>query len=540
MLTQIAFGLTSPMTRLALIVMSKRPNILFLFTDQQRYDTLAALGNPIIKTPTMDRLVREGTTFTRAYTPSPVCVSARCALVTGMPPHQNGCWDNMAMRQDIPSFMEQLTEAGYQTHGVGKMHFTPDATRMWGFESRDISEEGAGKNDAFCQHLKDNDYSHVHDPHGVRSEYYYIPQPSQLPAHLHNTAWTADRSIDFLNQRDTSRPFFLWSSFIKPHPPFESPTPWNKLYRASEMPEPLRYDGMEDVLSYWNHAQNRYKYRDAGYDGLLMRTMKAAYYSCISFIDYHMGRIIEALGDEIDNTLILLSADHGELLGDYGSVGKRCMLDAACRVPLVVRYPRPRSANAGTQCSIPVSLLDIYPTFLSAAECAKYTVCDEGLPLDHIAQGKTNRDAVYSQFQTGSYGLYMITTQKHKYIYSAADQREWFFDLVSDPKETRNLAGDAIQGMMMATLRDRLIARMAQYDHENLITCKGQWTAYEGHRLPDDPDTGLLYQDPAGTQESIDALGPGYAHPITKSGEESYRMLNTSDRHKPLRHQNVC
>lgn len=513
--------------------MSQRPNILFLFTDQQRYDTIAALGNPIIKTPTMDRLVREGTTFNRAYTPSPVCVSARCALVTGLPSHVNGCHDNLAMRQDIPSFMDQLSSVGYQTHGVGKMHFTPDATRMWGFESRDISEEGTGPHDAYRAFLNTNHFDHVHDPHGIRSEYYYIPQPSQLPAHLHNTAWTADRSIDFLNRRDTNRPFFLWSSFIKPHPPFESPTPWNKLYRASQMPEPLRFDAMDELRTYWNKAQNRYKYCDAGYDALLMRTMKAAYYSCISFIDYHMGRIIEALGDEIDNTLILLSADHGELLGDYGCVGKRCMLDAACRVPLVVRYPR--QFAAGKQCDTPVSLLDVYPTFTTFAACENTQVSCEGLPLHDIADGKTDRDVVYSQFQAKSYGLFMITSKTHKYVYSAADQRAWLFDLTMDPLETKNQIDNPEYAGTLATLKQKLIKRMAEGDDEQLTVQGDDWTPYAGHTVPtDDPDFGLLYQDAGDVQKLIDELGPGYARSVTIPAEKSFAMLRTPDQQTPL------
>ena len=96
-----------------------------------------------------------------------------------------------------------------------------------------------------------------------------IPQPSQLPAEHHHSTWVADRAIDFLQQRDRERPFFLWASFIKPHPPFESPVPWNKLYRAADMPPPHRPDGFEQMLTYWNHHQNRYKYRDKGYDEML-------------------------------------------------------------------------------------------------------------------------------------------------------------------------------------------------------------------------------------------------------------------------------
>jgi arylsulfatase A-like enzyme len=120
---------------------SKQSNILLLFTDQQRFDTIAALGNPIIKTPAMDRLVREGTAFTRCYTPSPVCISGRCSMITGQPAHITGCTDNVAQPQNLSSFMEHLRDAGYQTHGTGKMHFSPDPLRMWGYESRDVAEE---------------------------------------------------------------------------------------------------------------------------------------------------------------------------------------------------------------------------------------------------------------------------------------------------------------------------------------------------------------------------------------------------------------
>ena len=95
---------------------------------------------------------------------------------------------------------------------------------------------------------------------------------------------------------------------------------------------------VEDLLCYWNRVQNRYKYRDHGYDELLVRTIRAAYYACISFIDFNMARVLEALGGEIDDTLIVLSSDHGEMLGDYGCVGKRCMLDAAARIPMLLRW----------------------------------------------------------------------------------------------------------------------------------------------------------------------------------------------------------
>jgi arylsulfatase A-like enzyme len=146
-------------------------------TDQQRADTVAALGNPAIQTPSLDRLAEEGTAFTSCYTPSPVCIPARQALVTGLPPHQTGCFDNGANEMPFPSLMERLQALGYQTHGVGKMHFVPDLWRMWGFEGRDTSEELqpiTSDKDDFCHFLRESGYGHVDEPHGLRSEMYYI------------------------------------------------------------------------------------------------------------------------------------------------------------------------------------------------------------------------------------------------------------------------------------------------------------------------------------------------------------------------------
>ncbi len=496
----------------------RRPNILFLFTDQQRHDTIAALGNPQLKTPALDRLANEGTAFTQAFTPSPVCMAARCALVTGQPPHVTGCTANNPMPQDQPSFMQRLSDAGYQTAGIGKMHFSPDPYYDWGFEQRVYSEEGATPGDEFMAYLAEQGFGHVQDVHGVRSEYYYLPQPSQLPAQHHHTHWIADKSIDFLENRDRERPFFLWSSFIKPHPPFENPTPWNKLYRGPEMAPPFRPEGYENLLTFWNRVQNRYKYRDAGIDDQLMRTMRAAYYAAISFIDYNVGRILAALGDEIDNTLILFSADHGELLGDYGSVGKRSMLDAGARVPMLARYPE--EFAAGARVNAPVSLLDIGQTALQAAGVEVQHGSAEGEALQRVADGSTTREVVYSQFSDGRFGLYMVTDGRYKYIYSAADEKEWLFDRDWDPGESHNFAYNPAYHEPTARLRGLLLERFGRDGYISAVE-EGAWRRYGQQSMPDDPDFGLLYQDPPGTQEAVDALGT-YARTVTVPDAAAY------------------
>jgi arylsulfatase A-like enzyme len=474
-----------------------RPNILLVLTDQQRFDTIAALGNPLIRTPTLDRLVREGTAFTRAYTPSPVCVSARCALATGLSPHRTGCVDNGPMPLETPSLMDRLGAAGYQCHGAGKMHFGPDWRALWGFESSDFSEECNAEDD-FRTHLDAHGYQHVEDPHGVRSEYYYLPQPSQLPARLHHSAWVVDRSLDFVARRDRRRPFFLWTSFIKPHPPFEAPTPWNKLYRCPDMPRPKRPADAEQLWTWWNRYQNRYKYRDQGTDDNLLRTMKAAYWACISFLDFHLGRLLAGIED-LDNTLVLFSSDHGEMLGDYGCVGKRTMLDAACRIPLLARWPG--RFDAGSRCAEPASLVDILPTCLQAAGHEVGAGLD-GVSLLDLAAGDTAREAVESQLQRGAHGLYMRATRRFKYVYSAADDREWLFDAETDPDETRDAAGEApeVLAAQRAALLDSLRADELAVDGDH-------WRRWPAATIPADPDAELLFQDPP---NSVRAPAPGY------------------------------
>ncbi len=476
-------------------------NILLLFTDQQRFDTIGALGAPIIKTPALDRLVREGVSFERCHTPSPVCVSARHALTTGLPPHTTGCVDNQAPRLSPPTFIEHLRDAGYQAHGVGKMHFAPDPRDMKGFETRNFSETFG--QDEYAQFVVDSGFGHVDEPFGVRSEYYYLPQVSQLPATVHHTHWVADKSIEFLQNRPKGRPFFLWSSFIKPHPPFESPTPWNKLYRAAEMPPPYRPDGYQEQLSFWNRVQNRYKYRDAGTDDHLNRTTRAAYYSSISFIDYNIGRILEALGESIDETLVVFTSDHGEMLGDFGAFGKRCMLDGAVRVPLILRWPNGHAA--GTRIGAPVSLVDLYPTFLGIAGRDSEERHPESVDLRQPQQIEL-RKYVYSHFSEREWGHYLITDGKWKYSYCAADEKEWLYDLGSDHGESRNLIDETSAQQQGEHLRARLIERFEHDGYTNAVH-QGSWKRYGISEMPEDADFGLLFQDPEGMQAKVDRLG---------------------------------
>jgi arylsulfatase len=482
------------------------PNIILVFTDQQRYDTIEALGNPVIKTPVLNKLVENGVTFTRAYTPCPVCVPARFSMHTGQMPHRTGVFENVTIPEGRTSFMEILSENGYQTFGAGKMHFTFKAglDTKWGFESRALSEVKYSPDiETFYQNYTKNGYDHVYEAKGSRSEMYYIPQVSQLPAKLHNTSWTVDACLRFLRGRDKEKPFFMMTSFDKPHPPYEPPTPWNKLYRGPDMPLPKRPENSENLQTLWNKFQNRYKYRDQGVDENLIRQLKAHYYAEISFIDYNLGRLIAYLEDEklLGNTLILYTSDHGELLGDYYSFGKRCFLDSAARIPMIMRYP---GGEKHRLCTTPVSLIDVFPTFLEFAGIPlQEDYCGES--LFSIQNGTCERDTIYGQYEQEGYAAYMTLNEDYKYIYSAPDNKEFLFDLSTDPEETRNKAYNPLCYYKTKEMRDQLLSYFKAEGYLTPITDEG-WKVYPIKTMPEDPDAYLLFQD---TEASIPHI-PGY------------------------------
>ena len=480
-----------------------RPNILLFFTDQQRADTIGAGGNPVIRTPSLDRLAREGVRFSSAYTPSPVCVSARCSLIHGQYAHNTGCaYNGDAMPTDRSSFMQALSDAGYRTHGIGKMHFTPDSQALRGWQTREHQEEirRSVDQDDYLQFLQSQGYSHVHDPMGQRGEMYYMPQLAQMPAEYHATHWVGDRSIAFVReQAHSDQPWLLMSSYIHPHPPFSPPTPWNKLYRAPLMPLPKMPHQYEAFWTYMNRVQNRYKYRDNGFDYNMLRCMKAFYYACISFIDYQVGRILQALEetDQLDNTLILYTSDHGEFLGDYGCFGKRSMLNAACNIPMLARFPQ-RFAQ-GAVCDTPTSLVDIMPTMLAAADVPHADLALDGVDLAEVAAaGEASslaRRTVYSQYQHRDVGVYMALNRRWKYFYSAPDRREWLIDRVEDPNELRSQAGLVFRQSAVCEMRDNLWSYYRSQGYEQPLDGQA-WRAFPQPSVPVDPDGDLLIQDP--------------------------------------------
>ncbi|NJL31350.1 MAG: sulfatase-like hydrolase/transferase [Phycisphaerales bacterium] len=499
---------------------SNQPNILFLFTDMQRADTIHALGNAVIQTPNLDRLVREGTSFTNAYSPCPVCVPARCCMHYGLYPQKTGLFDNGKMMEDNgASYPQVLGEHGYRTHAIGKCHFTPEHRALRGYQSRQIQEEIQSKpeSDDYIAWLRDNNYDY-YESHGARGEMYYIPQISSLPAHAHPTQWIGDESVRHIRENSgKGQPWLLFSSFIHPHPPLAPPKPWHRLYRSPDMPMPIVPEHSQELQVWINRNQNRYKYRDRGIDDNLVRLIKAYYYACISFVDYQIGRImheLEATG-QLENTLVLFASDHGEFLGDLNCFGKRSMHDASARVPMIIRFPQ--RYPAGTRCDTAVSLVDIYPTILAACGITQQNIKLDGIDVASVVSGAQDRRTVFSQFRTAAEGIYMAVNRDWKYVYSAGDIKEFFFDRQSDPQELINLAKvpkyDAIKMEMKNELL-RFLQANGRTDAYSVNGAKLDWQQYP--KINEDylknPDSNLIFQD----YPSYPTKLPGYIAPETR------------------------
>src|SRR5688572_8416253 len=405
---------------------TRRPNILLLMADQMRADAIAQARRDggerktTLQTPHLDRLCNEGTRFARAYTESPVCVSARATILTGRLPHETGVFDNgYKVGPDAVTLPKLLRERGYHCQAIGKMHFWPVREhhghhRMW------LSEEipRTPDEDEFLADLIAAGYGHAEEPHGIRHELYYVPQVSQLPEERHTTAWTGRRTVEYLEEHVRERkgePFFCWTSFIKPHPPFDPPVPWHTLYKPTDLPlgTPVRTEAEVGRHSFYHRTQNRFKWTDAQPDNNLLRMMRAYYAGAVSFIDYWVGQILDTL-DRLwlrEETLVLFVADHGEYLGDHYAYGKRGFHDPAARVPFVVSWPG--TLPAGEVSQRLVGLKDVLATCVAAADGKG----GESLPA--------GQEVWTGQLAEKGRGLYAAIDVEWKYVYSAPDQKEY-------------------------------------------------------------------------------------------------------------------
>jgi arylsulfatase A-like enzyme len=424
------------------------PNILILMTDQQRFDALGCAHHSLIQTPNLDRLAASGVHFTRAVTPTPVCVAARLSFITGHRISRHRHPANGALPGPLPEFptlMSLLSQKGYWTQGIGKMHFKG---RHFGFHDIQSMEE--------CpRHRVDDDYlNYLHShgiksrfPHGIRDLLFYQPQTSGVPLEHAPNTWVANQSVEFIRRHCEHRPeqpFFLWSSWISPHPPFAPCEPYDRLYDPGDMALPIFADRpIHDIPP--SLLGHRARLDGAHRDPDRIRRIRALYYGLISHVDAGIGAILDELDAQgiADNTVVLFVSDHGDMLGDHGLSQKNCPYEPSVRIPFILRWPG--KTDPGRINEDLVSLLDVFPTCIDALgllHANRESLTGENLlgkPGGGLLQ---KRDAQIIDYGHGIHRWLCVRTQSHKYAWFAQGGVEELYDLENDPHEMQNIAAN--------------------------------------------------------------------------------------------------
>ncbi|MCP4167255.1 MAG: sulfatase-like hydrolase/transferase [Chloroflexi bacterium] len=462
-----------------------RPNILLLMTDQQRFDTLNAGGYKFMRTPNLDRLVHDGRLYRNAYSPNPICLAARHNMLTGLPARFHGFPDNMQgvnTRADLPMLPRILSDNGYETHAIGKMHFVPPR-RHNGLERLQLMEElpWYREDDDYALYLKSVGLGHIQHIHGVRHLLYMLPQRSLIPEDHHGSKWVADRGIEYLSANQGRKPFFLWLSWIAPHPPFDVPDRFAELYQGADLPQPHRSETPTSLLAVESELLG-----DLPNEQYVQR-MREVYYGAVSHVDEQVGRVLDTL-DELGlagNTLVIFLSDHGELLGDYDLYQKWLPYDSCSRIPMILRYPD--HIEPGSRCDDFVDLNDVLPTVLDVAGIdypGNETLAGESLLAE---SGVKERGWQYMEYSFDNRRWISIRNRRFKYNYYYGGGIEELFDLIADPYETKNLLWGDVPSEL-ESIRTELRAKLAEYETKwglaGYVSDKGELLAgppYEPH-----------------------------------------------------------
>lgn len=339
--------------------MNKKPNILFFMTDQQHADSLSFMNHPTVKTPNLDKLVERGAYANNMFSCSAICTPSRTSFHTGMYVRSHGLFFNNApMSQPFPSLPEELKRAGYRTGITGKSHLPKQIERHYDV-CNDMHQ--------YQTELAEKGYNYKEYDDLTTKE--FQAKCSEIPEALQNEIWTADRSIEFIQDSSHSEdPFFLWCSFDRPHCPHTPPASFDNLYNPDEIPLDWEgYKAFENSLmqnrpmieDFWKIGSVRHKPE-------LFQKAVCRYFALITLIDREIGRILEALetSGELDNTIIIFTSDHGDFAGHYGQLGKNLpAYDDLIRIPFIYVDPA-RKSDAGRCLERLMQSVDLFPTLL--------------------------------------------------------------------------------------------------------------------------------------------------------------------------------
>lgn len=448
-----------------------RPNILIVMADQLVPFLTGAYGSTASRTPHLDALASDGVTFDAAYTAVPLCAPSRAAMLTGRDASAIGCYDNASvLPAEQPTLGHYLTNAGYATVLSGKLHFIgPD--QLHGFAERLTTDVFPANLDWVPAVGPDGRF-----PAGGHARHYADPDPgvrswTQFMTFDEETlsaaaTWLRDRSLDA-----DAPPFGMVVSLHHPHDPFHvRQEHWDR-FEDVDIPIPAAWDEEtlpRSAMDRWAneaHETDRYDLRDPG----SLTRLRRAYLAAVAYVDDLLGGLLATLRDsgELDRTVIVVTSDHGDMLGERGMVQKRCFYEWSARVPLVIR--RPGAVGAGSRVPDPVSLVDLLPTLLDVVGVS----ADDRAPMDgesFIAElegghGSTER-VVFSEYHLEKVWApcFMVRRGRWKYIHIHGHPGQ-LFDLQTDPDELDDLAGRPETAEIEGELRALVLAR---FDVERL------------------------------------------------------------------------
>lgn len=441
-------------------VRPERPNLLLVLVDHWRGDSLGRLGHPVADTPHLDELSAGGVTFTEAYTPCPSCIAARRSIMTGLTPNTHGM---LGYQDGRPwpyerTLAGELTRAGYQTINVGKTHFHPNRLHL-GFEQLITPGEYNEWLDEQTGLVRSR---FAHGVHGNS----WMARPSHVPEIQCEETWLTDQAMRRVEKRDPTRPFFLCLSFNGPHPPWTPPQAYWDQFDGLEMPPPIEGEWSRE------HAEEAtYPMGVNAWRGRVSpernRRARVGYYATLAYIDAQIGRLIEFLGRRgmLNNTWVVFTADHGEMLGDHNLWRKTYAYDGSARIPLMVRPPRGLCEAANADLRAPVGLEDVMPTLLEAAG-VDVPEGVEGRSLVPWTRGERPdwRD-LYHHEHSPCYApdnaYQCLTGREWKYVWNPITGGEQLFHRTADPGDTQELSDDPAAAEALAELRARMAVELA-------------------------------------------------------------------------------
>ncbi len=468
-----------------------QPNVLLITTDHWPAHLLGVAGHPAIQTPTLDQLALSGRRFTNAYSECPVCIPARRTLMTGTAPRTHGdrVFKVMEPMPALPTVAQTFRDHGYQAYAVGKLHVFPQRDRI-GFDDVILCEEGRpilGAIDDYDIWLAEQGYPGESYGHGMSNNDYGY-RPWHLPERTHPTNWATREMCRMIRRRDPTRPGFWFLSYNHPHPPLVPLQAYLDLYRDFTPPMPLIGSwAADDDAPYPVRAVQQVWGR---YSPEQILGIRRAFYALCTHIDHQLRLVIGTLREEqiLDNTIILFTADHGDMLGEHGLWAKRLMYEPSANVPMILLGPAgdDRVGHHAVDDRL-VGWQDVMPTLLDLA----------GLPIPETVDGlsmvgEQRREVLYGECGEDRMATRMVRDERYKLIYYPTGNRVQLFDLQNDPQELEDLAGSAAVADVQARLTEQLIGAM--YGGDEAWVKDGALVGLPDESYSPRPDRGLSGQ----------------------------------------------